>query len=53
MVELIQLKDGSYKLVVKYKDETVSVDSTWYFKKSEPSDAEEEKVVFSFGVDRK
>ena len=41
MIELLQLKDGSYKLVVKYQNESIKIDQTWYFAKADASDAEE------------
>lgn len=47
MIELVQLKDGSYRLLVKYNDASITIDGTWYFKTSDPSDAEVEKRIFS------
>lgn len=52
MIELMQLKDGSYKLTMKYNDSSIIVDETWYFTTSIPSDAEVEKKIFSMKVQK-
>lgn len=52
MIELMQLKDGSYKLIVKYNDASIVIDKTWYFTTSIPSDAEVEKKIFSMKVQK-
>lgn len=52
MIELMQLTDGSYKLIVKYNDASIAIDKTWYFNASDSSDAEVEKKIFSMKVQK-
>ena len=52
MFKLVRLKDGTYKLIVKYYDGFVSLNTTMFFKESEPSKAEIDKEIMSFSVRR-
>lgn len=40
MLSLVQLSDGTFKLVVDYEDESVKIHQTWYFTECEQSEAE-------------
>lgn len=40
MLSLVQLSDGTFKLVIDYEDESAKIHQTWYFTESEQSEAE-------------
>ena len=40
VLSLVQLSDGTFKLVIDYEDESVKIHQTWYFTESEQSEAE-------------
>ena len=46
MVKLVRLTDGSYKLSLKYNDDNITIEKVWYFNETQPTDAEEEKLIF-------
>ena len=47
MLELVQLADGKLRLVINYEDESIKIHEEWYFDKTEQSDAEEVKKIFT------
>ena len=50
MFTLVQLEDGTFKLVVNYEDESIKIHEEWYFDKAERSDAAPAREIFAVNI---
>ena len=47
MLSLVQLEDGTFRLVIDYKQNDIIIHATWYFTECEMSEAKQVKEILS------